>query len=285
MGGRTSSRRRFGLTCSSGRRRSGVGCTVSKKADVSSVAGRPTSSPTSSERGRTSTTTLRWRIASKRARMCLEFPTQILNPDKPHWLTVKLANTLLGTWTKKRDVNWWIIVQDLAHKLVAEIGKTLPTPICLSSTICTGMRSCLRMQRRKNASLPLCMMKPESASQEILSRGVSGEGDVEEMEESGDKDGPEPAPFQLVVVVLASGTVKVHIKPTQENRRGPAPNRGKGSGKEKEKTSIRPKSGKQTANPKVGCDQYLDPMVNLVFEVGKAREEYYFMHGVVPELS
>jgi hypothetical protein len=50
------------------------------------------------------------------ARTCLEFLIPIVNPEKPHQMTVRLAIIVLRAWSKNRDVEWGIIIRDLAQK-------------------------------------------------------------------------------------------------------------------------------------------------------------------------
>ena len=48
-----------------------------------------------------------------RARICLGFLVPIVHPEKPHRMTVRMANTLLGAYTKKRDVDWGVLIRNL----------------------------------------------------------------------------------------------------------------------------------------------------------------------------
>lgn len=65
------------------------------------------------------------------ARACMAFLqlAPVFHPQKPHRLTVKLAHTLMGAWTKEREVDSGVLMRDTLLRLVDGIGKTRPTPI------------------------------------------------------------------------------------------------------------------------------------------------------------
>lgn len=66
---------------------------------------------------------------NRRARVVLAFLAPILYTEKPHCITVRLANTVLGAFYGERKVNWGDLVRDLVRKLVNNISKTRPSPL------------------------------------------------------------------------------------------------------------------------------------------------------------
>ena len=74
------------------------------------------------------------------------------------------------------------------------------------------------------------------------------------------------------------------MKTTQEDRRRVAQSQAEGSSIGKTSKPVEVEAGKETPNPTAGCEQHPDPMVNLVFAVGQAREQYSLMQVVVKEM-
>ena len=58
-----------------------------------------------------------------RERRMLEFMLPILNPEKPKWLTLTVANTLFGALSGVRPVNWGIIIHEIIEKSLPLVGR------------------------------------------------------------------------------------------------------------------------------------------------------------------
>ena len=58
-----------------------------------------------------------------------EFVVPIIHLDKPTWVTITIGNTIFGALNGGRPVDWGVVFQDLAQRLVAKVGKSKPTPI------------------------------------------------------------------------------------------------------------------------------------------------------------
>ena len=65
-----------------------------------------------------------------RNRRLLEFIVSIVHPDKPTQVTRTIGNIIFGALDGDNPVDWEKVFMDLVHKLVGEVGKTKPTPIC-----------------------------------------------------------------------------------------------------------------------------------------------------------
>lgn len=203
-----------------------------------------------------------------------------MNPEKPSRLTVKLAQTLMGAWTKELKVDWNVVIRSIAQKLVKEISKIRPTPISpflyhlyMNVELLTDVE-----EQEYNASIVYEDDEVTESSEPEDEKGLE-ERDIDE-EESG-AEGLDPA---LSPPALVAPATKVHKKDTQEDKRGPVPNRGERSTKENEKVSVVPEASQQTPIPEVGRNYHADLMLNLVLAVSKSREEYGFMKHVVQNL-
>ena len=62
---------------------------------------------------------------SKRERRVLDFLMPILNPEKPKWISLTLANTLFGALSGSRPVNWGLFIHEVVAKALPHIGKKL----------------------------------------------------------------------------------------------------------------------------------------------------------------
>ena len=47
----------------------------------------------------------------------------ILNPEKPKWVTLAVANTLFGALSGVRPVNWGVIIHEIVARGISQIGK------------------------------------------------------------------------------------------------------------------------------------------------------------------
>ena len=65
------------------------------------------------------------------ARRVLEFLILIHYLEKPTRITITFGNTIFGAYTGERVVDWALVIMDTVRRLLAEIGKSKPTPICL----------------------------------------------------------------------------------------------------------------------------------------------------------
>ena len=65
-----------------------------------------------------------------RARRVLEFLVPILYPEKPTRVIVTVGNTMFGAYTREREVDWALVIQDVVKRLLTGVGKSKPTPIC-----------------------------------------------------------------------------------------------------------------------------------------------------------
>ena len=65
-----------------------------------------------------------------RVRRLLEFLVPIVHPNKPTQVTRTLGDTIFGTTSGKRSVDWGKIFAELVNRLVGGTGKSKPTPIC-----------------------------------------------------------------------------------------------------------------------------------------------------------
>jgi hypothetical protein len=68
--------------------------------------------------------------ASNRNRRLLEFLLPILHPEKPTRVTITLANTIFGSLSGDRKVDWGRIIHDLVSQLVGRVGKSRASPLC-----------------------------------------------------------------------------------------------------------------------------------------------------------
>ena len=66
-----------------------------------------------------------------RVRRMLEFVVLILYPEKLARVIVTVWNTIFGAYTGKREVDWALVIRDTVKRLLTEIGKSKPMPICL----------------------------------------------------------------------------------------------------------------------------------------------------------
>ena len=65
-----------------------------------------------------------------RARQVLEFLVSIPYPKKPARVMVTVNNTIFGAYTREREVDWALVIQDVVRRLLTGVGKSKPTPIC-----------------------------------------------------------------------------------------------------------------------------------------------------------
>ena len=65
-----------------------------------------------------------------RARQVLEFLVLILYLEKPTRVMVTLENTIFGALSGEREVEWAFVIRDTIKRLLAEVGKSKPMPIC-----------------------------------------------------------------------------------------------------------------------------------------------------------
>ena len=45
-------------------------------------------------------------------------------------MTITVGNTIFGAYTGERKVDWALVMRDMVRRLLTEIGKSKPTPIC-----------------------------------------------------------------------------------------------------------------------------------------------------------
>ena len=66
----------------------------------------------------------------RRERRVLEFIVPILCPEKPTRATVTVANTIFGSLSGDRPVDWGLVIRDVVTKLMVGVGRGKSTPIC-----------------------------------------------------------------------------------------------------------------------------------------------------------
>ena len=64
-----------------------------------------------------------------RDKRLLHYVLAILSPERPTRVTNTLANTIFGTFSGDRQVDWGLVMRDLMNKMVSGIGKSKPFPI------------------------------------------------------------------------------------------------------------------------------------------------------------
>ena len=64
-----------------------------------------------------------------RVRNVYRFMAPIINADKPTRLTVRVANTVAGSYLGDLSVDWGLVVRDMVFRLVKNIGKTRPSAL------------------------------------------------------------------------------------------------------------------------------------------------------------
>jgi hypothetical protein len=65
-----------------------------------------------------------------RHRRLLAFLVPVLHPEKPTRVTITLGNTIFGSLSGERKVDWARIVSELVLQLVSRVGKSRATPVC-----------------------------------------------------------------------------------------------------------------------------------------------------------
>ena len=65
----------------------------------------------------------------KRVRAVLAFLLPIFYPEKPHPLTITWANTIVGSFQRKREVDWGLLLNDVISKLLKALPKAKSTPL------------------------------------------------------------------------------------------------------------------------------------------------------------
>ena len=65
-----------------------------------------------------------------RVKRVLEFLVPLLYPEKPTRVTITVGNTIFGTLSGERPVDWGIVIKDLVQRLLSGMGKSKATPIC-----------------------------------------------------------------------------------------------------------------------------------------------------------
>ena len=65
----------------------------------------------------------------KRVRAVLAFLLPIFYPEKPHRLTITWANTIVGSFQGKREVQWGLLLNDVISKLLKALPKAKITPL------------------------------------------------------------------------------------------------------------------------------------------------------------
>ena len=65
-----------------------------------------------------------------RARRVLEFLVPLLYPEKPTRVTIMVGNTIFGTLSEERPVDWGQVVKDIVQQLFFGMGKSKATLIC-----------------------------------------------------------------------------------------------------------------------------------------------------------
>ena len=218
-----------------------------------------------------------------RARIVLAFLVPIVHPEKPHRMTVRMANTLLGAYTKKRDVDWGVVIRDLVQRLVAGIGKTRPTPIC--PFIYHLYRNAELLTKAEEEEYEAAVAYDEAGvieeddEEEDGMSEPTGQESEEEAEPS-EPDAPLPDVFEVPAPVPAA-VPTTRMKTTQVNRRDPAASRGEG-GSDPAKRATRSHSGQPT--PAAGDAEQPDTMGDLVRAVSKVSQEYDFMKMITQEM-
>ena len=222
----------------------------------------------------------------QRTRTCLAFLAPILNPEKPHRLTVRLANTIIGAYSGEREVDWGVLIRDTIEKLVRNIGKTRPTPI--SPFLYHLYRKAELLTRTEEEEYAVGLEMAEQGVEESEDEDDEGEAaqtddDEEGDEEDGSEDeGPDPAP---------APEARVLKKDTAPDGRGAPPSRRETSGAPAAKAPVPkpaaprphvPSAPAGQSNP--GLEQHADPMTNLVYALGYARTEYENMRNAITGL-
>lgn len=199
----------------------------------------------------------------------------------------------------KREVDWGVMVRDTVQKLVRNIGKTRPTPICPFLYHLYRKEEILTAQEEEVYIAGVEFDKAglvESGDEEEGDEGTARDGDddddtdeaeedEEEDEEEEDYTGPDPDIMEISPPVQPA---KVTKKVTAQDGRGASPHRGKGSRAPKEpapkpvsRPTPQPVLKTPAGNPIPARQQHVDPMMNLVFALGYARESYNDMKGVM----
>ena len=57
-----------------------------------------------------------------RERRVLEFFMPVLNPDKPKWIRLTIANTMFGAMFGVQPVNWGLIIHEIIEWAIPHIG-------------------------------------------------------------------------------------------------------------------------------------------------------------------
>ena len=63
-----------------------------------------------------------------RERRVIEFIIMILNPEKPKYMSITMANTIIGALSGARLVDWGWLIQEFVEKSLPHIGKK-PSPL------------------------------------------------------------------------------------------------------------------------------------------------------------
>lgn len=66
----------------------------------------------------------------ERHRRLLQFIVPVLHPEKPTRVTLTLGNTIFGSLSGDRKVDWARVVSDLVAQLISRVGKSRATPVC-----------------------------------------------------------------------------------------------------------------------------------------------------------
>ena len=64
-----------------------------------------------------------------RHRRLLQFLIPVLHPEKPTRVTITLGNTIFGSLSGNRKVDWARITSDLVFQLISRVGKSRATPV------------------------------------------------------------------------------------------------------------------------------------------------------------
>lgn len=59
----------------------------------------------------------------RREKRVLEFLIPILYPEKPTWVIVIVGNTIFGSLSKDRPVDWAKVIREVVGKLATGVGK------------------------------------------------------------------------------------------------------------------------------------------------------------------
>ena len=118
-----------------------------------------------------------------RARAVLAFLIPVFYPEKPTRVTVTWANTLLGSFQGKREVDWGLLMHDLVVKLLKTLPKAKSTP--LSSYL-------VHLYHQEE------LLHPEELRSWTAQEKIWSYGDTDSDAESGESepDQPEPSPTQ-----------------------------------------------------------------------------------------